>query len=677
MVAKRDLLRIVSAQLDDCGGYLDGDTRSEAHKLALDYYYMRPRGDEVPGRSQVVDGSVSAMTEAVASQMLDAFMSPNLVSFDPEYGDDTAQAALETDAITYIVMGGPGGFVAFAEAVKDALLHDNGIIKVWLDDRSTERERVYRNVTAEAYAELMRDRRGVRLEKIEWKRGTLRYSELRSKKKIRISSVAPENFFFTAEWHDHDLDRIPMLAERHVETRGQLAEWPGFDPAVIDKLTPVVDSGTVSTARNRKGSTAPRNRAPDRSLDVIEWYESYPLVKNERRKVCFVPNRGILRDEPAPIQPYSIGTAIIAPHRVAGVSLFTKVKQSQDSRTAFKRSLHDNANAANKSRTVFLEGKANQDDLEDGRVNGNIGVTGVMDVRQAVAALVVPDISAGILANLENEKRDRAELGGAALDMASGQAQIADRVGSQGVDRVYSVMEQLAGTMTRTIAETLVRPVYAKVHAMAREYLDEPITLKHKGQWISVNPAEWSERERMTVKVGLSPGQRRRLVESLTFILNTQIQLAQQGMTGVLVSMPTFHATLMDWANAAEVNNADRYYVDPSSDESQKAQAERAKAAAGEKAAQQRLMDMALGLEQMRVALEKRNADADRVLEYFKAILTAEGKEAEIVGKATTEFELARRKADELAAEHEHGEMMLEGVERATATIREVKAAAK
>jgi len=670
----RELLSVVTRQLEDCSGYRDGDETAAARELALNYYFMRARGDEIPGRSRVVAGDVSAMVDAVHSQMLDAFTNDNIVSFDAENGEDEYQSALETDAVTYTVMDGNSGFISFSEAIKDALLHDTGVIKVWFDDSDTTRERVFRNVTPEAYAELIQERPGIRLEKIEWKKGVLRYSELRSKKRVMVDCVAPENFFRTANWHSRRLDTIPAIGERMVETRGALSAR-GFQADIVAGLSPYVETGSVSTARNRKRSTAPRNRSADPSLDVVEWFELYPLIDNERRKVCFVPNKAILRNEPAAFIPYASGSAILNPHRLDGVSIFTKVKQTQDSRTGLKRALHDNARAANKNRTIYLEGKVSQEDLEDGRVDGNIGISGagIMDVRQAVGALVVPDISAGILANLENEKRDRAELGGASLDLASGQAQIADRVGSQGVDRMYSVMEQLAGTMTRTIAETLVRPVYELVHCTLREYVTEPITLKRAGKWVSTNPKDWPERRRLTVKVGMSPGERQRKVSALTFLLNTQFQLGKEGLTGVLVTMQTFYALLMDWCRASEVDNSERYYLDPSSDESQKAQAARAQTAQAEKAAQQRLMDMALGLEQLRVSLDKRDKDAQRVLEYFKTILDAEIKEAEIVGNATTQFELAKMQAEELSQEQEHTTDTLGQIDRAVSAIKALK----
>ena len=52
----------------------------------------------------------------------------------------------------------------------------------------------------------------------------------------------------------------------------------------------------------------------------------------------------------------------------------------------------------------------------------------------------------------------------------------------------------------------------------------------------------------------------------------------------------------------------------------------------------QTLMQQAFGLEQLRVALGKYDGDANRVLEYYKAVLDSEVEEAKIVGSATTDL---------------------------------------
>src|SRR6185436_16122469 len=101
--------------------------------------------------------------------------------------------------------------------------------------------------------------------------------------------------------------------------------------------------------------------------------------------------------------------------------------------------------------------------------------------------------TANILQNIEAIKRDRTEMGGAALELSSGQLQVGgDRMGSQGLDRAYSVMESLAALMMQTLAATLIRNFFLLVHATLREHYTGAVNIKRNGRWITAVPSQWA-----------------------------------------------------------------------------------------------------------------------------------------------------------------------------------------
>lgn len=155
-----ELLQKVKQQLRLCAGF-DGDTIAHAREKALDYYFQRPRGDEVPGRSQVVSGDLSAAVEATLAQTLDAFSSERIAEFDPLGPEDEDQAQLESDAVQYFVMSKANGFLQLAQAIKDSLLLRNGVVKEWVDERQQTHTRTLRNVTPDAFVALTAARPGV------------------------------------------------------------------------------------------------------------------------------------------------------------------------------------------------------------------------------------------------------------------------------------------------------------------------------------------------------------------------------------------------------------------------------------------------------------------------------------------------------------------------------------
>jgi hypothetical protein len=535
-------------------------------------------------------------------------------------------------------------------------------VKAWIETRREVRYETYSGVkSAEAVAEIMH-RSGVDCTRTNtWKPGdgvlSLRCS--RSIKRFKCEAIALENFLYPKDWDSHDLQQVPFCAERHLDSRSEMIAL-GFSAEKVDKLKPIRQRASFTgAARNPQSVTHNTVKPIDSSQDIIEWYEIYDLRDGdgdgiaERRRVCLAwSDNMVLSDIPVNLVPYAAGVVLLNQHRLTGISMHDKLKQRQDKDTGLERALFDNINATNKNRTASLDGAVNTDDLADGRHNGNIRVNRrmVADVRQAVMAFTVPDTSANILANIEFGKRERAELGGAALDMASGNMQLNDRMGSQGVDRVYSVMEQLAALMTRNIAATLIRNVWLLAHATLREGWNEPAPIQRNGVWEEPVPAKWRERVCVTVKPGMSPGERTRLQNALAQFLKWQVELAQQGMDEVLVYLEGFYKALMDWARVAEIPNPEQYFLNPAGEQSKGALKSKQKAAQQAEQQKKALMQQAIGLEQLRTAVDKNARDADRQFKYWDAVLSAEVEEAKIVGQATTELIKAKDKPPEAKA---------------------------
>lgn len=644
-----DIQKAVNASLRLATGW-DEDEVTEIREQALDYYFMRPRGDEVEGRANVISGDLSAMVDAVLSQMLDAFETDSLVEFAADSFEDEDQAQLESDTVNHFVMKVNNGYMAFLEAIKDALLQRNGIIKVWVDERRTTETQDYVDVDPVAFISLSKEP-GKEIDVLEYdpEKQTLKLKETTVDRRLIVESIPLENFLYTENWKSLDLQRIPFCAERKIDSRSALIEM-GYNKKLVEALTARHEQNQSGSTRNPKKSQSDQGATEDSSQDQIEYYECHMLIDtdgdgiSERRRFV-VSDTTLLDNIESPMVSYAAGAILINPHRFLGVSLHDKLKQTQDITTGLNRGLLDNVNATNKSRLLVRDGKVNSDDLEDGRVNSRIRIKNSHQgpLQDAVAPLVVPDISAGILANIEHQKRNRAELGGAALDLATASAQLgSDQIGSQGLDRAYSVMEQLAGMMTKIIARTLIRSVYLLAHETLRQFFTEPVAIRRSAGWDSPVPSDWKQREILTVKPGMSVGERSRLVQTLGTISDKQFALADKGFDDVLVDINGVYSALMDWARAAEISNPEQYFVDPNSDSSKRALLQKQAATKRKQEGEAALIDQALGLERLRTALEKYKQDTDLQFKYWSDNLKSEIEEAKIVGAAAADMEKAR-----------------------------------
>jgi hypothetical protein len=648
---QREMVQRIKGQLHDCEGF-EGDTIAEQRKAALDYYAQRARGDEVAGRSHVVSGDLSAMVEANLAQMLDAFDSDSIAYFDAVGEEDEDQAQLETATVQYFVMSKGNGFLPLASAIKDALLVRNGIVCVDVETHTETSTRSYSHVRPEAFAALLHQP-NTKAETISFdpKTGKAKIRFTTERKRFVIEAVALEDFLYLKNWNSPYLQDIPFCARRRIEPRSELLRR-GFPKDKVARLKSIRNVGPQAAARNVRSDTQ-LSRGIDESQELIEWFECYAMMDagdgiSERHRVS-VSGQELLEDVPMPLVPFCNGIAILNPHRFVGISLYDKLKQVQDITTGLERALLDNVNTTNKNRTAYLDNKVNVDDINNGRTNGSIRVKGVQDVRAAVTAFTIPDTSVGILANLQHQQARRTELGGAALDLASGAMQLNDRVGSQGLDRAYSVMEMLAAMMTKLCAHTLIRSVYLLAHAQLREKWNMPAPVKRTGRWISPLPAKWQARECCTVKVGMSPGERARRVTMSREMLQTQLALVDKGMEDILVNVDGFYALLMDMARWGDMENPEQYFVDPRSDAAKEAMAAKSAAAQRNAQMQQALMQQAIGLEQLGRALEKYKADQETQFKYWRETLLAEVEEAKIAGAATTEL-LKQKKEGESRA---------------------------
>lgn len=646
----QEIMAILKAQLLNCAGW-EGDEISQDRQAALDYYFQRPRGDEVTGRSTAVAGDLSSMVESNLAQMLDAYSTENLAVFDAVGEEDEEQAALESDTVSQYVMKTQNGFMELASAVKNALLVRNGVAKCWVDRFEETATRTFDDVDP-----MVRDMVAPGAEVISYDEGSkkLRVRSRRLLKKFRFANVAPENFYYPKYWPTFDLQSCPGVFERHIDLRSDLVRM-GFPKDRVRRLTPLAVNGRdlVGQSRNVGQTTQHNPKTSDPSLDLIEWFEGYVLLDvdgdgiAERRLVSFHYDDGeILEDEPEDLVPYGIGVVMLNPNRVTGISQYDKLRMVQDEHTGLKRALYDNVNTVTKNRTAVLEDKANIDDTLDGRTNGTIRVHGCDDVRQAVMAFTVPDNSPNILQNIEALKRERSELGGAALDMASGQMQIGgDRMGSQGLDRAYSVTERLAALMAKMFAETLIRSVWLVAHAVIRKNFAEPVALHRNGAWVSPNPSEWQPRDRLTVRPGMAPGELERLCGTYRTMLTDQIAMAEKGMDGQLVDATKFYRTLMTWARLRSVRNPEQFWIDPASPGAQAVAKQKGDAARADAAARQALMERAIGTQETQIGLDKYKHDSKLQYDYWKGVLDSDVAEAQIVGSATVDLLKQRESA--------------------------------
>ncbi len=654
MTLKTDeIVGILRSELAQAQGF-DQDELASNREKALDYFYNRPRGDEVAGRSTIQSSDVSDMVEAVLANIGPILTSETLINFQAAGEADEDQAQLESDFVGYIVGGQNAGYIELLSSIKDALLLRNGFIRVMVDETNDSRTFFEDNKTEfQIQAKLDESDTEHSFEVLDMKKTgdsfRVQYKEHIHKRDLIVESIAPENMLYSPDHDSPYLESCRFIAERKLMTQTELLQ-AGHSLEVIKDIPSIdFDTKNDSTAR-RQDDTHGNDPAVDESNRMIETWDIHTMLDEDEDGIAelrhiHLASKTILLDELADWIPYSTGSPFIIPHRLYGQSIYDKLRTIQDSKTHFLRQWHDNARRVNNARVVYNPLTTDEDAVMSSRAGGGIRSKDPASVQQ----LVTNDMGASILGALDYMDKMRSERGGASLDLGSAELQLAGQnIGQLGAERQISMKEQLAAMMTATLANTLVRETFLLVHRTLRAHLPGELTAKLNGKWVQTDPSQWPERKQVVVKTGLSQGEKIARISALTQVIQTQVGFIQAGQGGQTVSPGGVYNAILDWCRAANLENPEQYWLDPDSEQAQAAaKAEGEQQQAQQQAAQQfqqqqqRLQEQLFTLTQQ---LDKYKHDTDLRFQYDKEALDAEVEEAKIVGEATRDLELAQDK---------------------------------
>lgn len=609
---------------------------------ALKYYLGKPRGDELPGRSQVQSMDVADMVNADLAQLTPMLSTDIFAAFEANGAEDEEQVESETRAVNKVIMEDEQGYVKFHIAIKDALLMRNGVIKVFYEEEVDVERFDYELDAGEMdqfiafkEAELQPNQS---VEEVSRDDGMLSLKVTTRKRSPRVCNVDPRNVLYTRNWDKQEIEDIPFFGERHFYTRSELVEM-GFSKDEVDELPsdpPLYYPLRRDTTNDNYGF------AP--TADEIEVYECYIKVDQDGDGVAeqyraYWCNNDMLGDlEPVPWIPYATGTAMLYPHEWMGESMFDRLKDVQDAKTSTVRQWLDNLANSNNARTAVDDTAVDPNHMLNTRPAGVIPVTG--NPADHIMPLPIVDVGPSAQSLLDYYDKIRTERGGAALDMASAEAQIIGDT-AHGVERQYSSKELTVQMYGKALAETLIRQVYVLMHRTLRVYMNEPISLKYAGQWTQVNPNDWQERTHLNVVVGQTAGQRNSAQQGLMMFIQMGMQLGQMA-PGQIVDLGGMYKALQDWLKLVGVDNPDQYLIDPASPQAQQA-------AQQQQQTQQQQQQMQMQLYQMEKQLEKYQHDTELQFKYFDSILDADVKEGEVLVDA--QIEAAKLASQDVNAE--------------------------
>ena len=591
-ITEEELVTRIRGEITSSLGYM-GDTISKQREQAMDYYYALPFGNEVEGRSQFVDSTVSDTIEWIKPSLMRVFASGDeMVKFNPVGPEDVPAAKQATDYVNYIFMRDNPGWEIMYSWFTDALLSKNGIVKVWWDETDEWDREEYKGLTEIEFESLVSrtdveviEHTVVEEDGIE-EQMTAEMQEPvvlhdvvitrnAGKGKVSIENVPPSEFLISRE--SKNIQDARFVCHRVKKTLSELKEmYPDED---IDPETlggGGGDSGMMAfsaerLARYRYDNSASNfggwgddDVADEEGLREYWLHECYLKTDydgdgiTELRKLCVVGDK-VLENDEVDFIPFISLTPIKIPHKFFGLSIADLIMDLQLIKSTLMRNLMDNMYNQNFGRYAVLEGQANLDDLLTQRPGGIVRVKSPGAVQRLDTPTLEP-YSFQMLEYLDGIRESRAGI--SKQSQGLDENALKSHTTATAVAQLMSAAQQRVELIARNFAETGVKELMRVIYSLVQKNQDKQRVILLRNEWVPVRPDMWRDKMDCTISVGLGNGNRDQQLMHLSAILNFAGQAMQGGMN--VVSEQNMYNIMASMVKNMGFQNVGDFLTDPS-----------------------------------------------------------------------------------------------------------------
>ena len=503
-----------------------------------------------------------------------------IVNFDPTQPQDVPYAEQISDYCNHIFTKDNNGFSILHSMFKTALLQKNGFCKVYWKTSKGQKKESYKNLTEAEYQALLIDNDveiiGVdsREEDMMGMPQTMYDVEVKRVEdysRVQIDPVPPEEILVSKR--ATSLEDCDFIAQRVMKTVSELIDM-GYDRKQVESL-PTSEEQIYNTEaivrRSYDDETTDLDASMvDPALRVVQITECYMKVDMdgdgiaELRKITVggsgYNNYVILENEEIPLIPFAMVCAIPMPFRFFGLSFYDLLADLQLVKTTILRNTLDNMYFQNNARTIVVDGQANLDDLLTSRAGGIVRVKNP----NAVTPLQTPNFlndGLAMLGKIEELKEQRSGVPKQNLGLNPDTINKSHTTATS-VNQMMQASTQRVELIARNFAEG-VKDIFKNILAIVCEYQDQERIIRLRGQFVPMNPREWSTKYEATVQVGLGTGNQDQRLQVLQQVLNVQEKLIQAGGMGTLVTPQNVYNTLQKYLENAGYKDASQFFVNP------------------------------------------------------------------------------------------------------------------
>ena len=560
------LKTILDENIESALNYVEQEV--EPDRVKADQYYKKmPFGNEVKGKSSVIDSTVQEVIQSSLGQLVKPFLQgSDIVEFTANKEGGAELASTVTDYVNHIFHSDNDGAQILRTWMFDALLLKTGIVKAYWDDDTDATPETYEGLSSDELAMLMSD--DVEIVEQEELPGepvqvgqdpmtgepliqaapstyNVKVMVTTDASKVKIENVDPSEFLI--DKHTTSIKDSTFVAQRQMLTRAQLVDM-GYDKAIVDELSTDDELGLDSEFDFNSDD----DTTTDKTQELIAYYECYLDIGNDKgqavkHRVCYASKK-ILSSEEIDYVPFYSLCPFPLPHQFYGQSMADHTMDLQFIKSTIMRQMLDNLYLTNNSRVGAVEGQVNLDDLLNSTAGGIIR----MKNPNAIVPMQVQSSASQSFPMLEYLDQMQAKRTGI-NDLAQGiDANVLQNVSATAVATMTAQSQGKIELIARVFADTGIKELMQGILHLVCKYQNEPREIKISGKPMMLDPREWTNNYNVKVNVGLGNGTGDEKVAMIQMILAKQEQILQQyGVNNPLVTLKQYRETLAKFINAS------------------------------------------------------------------------------------------------------------------------------
>lgn len=560
------------------------DDLSHDRVRAIEYY--RGEMKDTPsedGRSSFVKRVIRAHVKKVLPSIVRTILSGDeVVEYMPVGEGDEKGAKQASDYVNFVVMPECDGRTHITDAIYDALLVRNGILKWWWEERAAVRISRHSGLPDDALAQLVADddvevlEHSQSVEMVGDMPATLHDVKIRrtfTEKRVRIAAVPRERFLIHPD--AVTLADAPLVGDKTELRRSDLVAM-GYDKDLIYSL-PVSDEDDYED--NVRRDTVYDRDEVTRANETVDYYDLYICIDldgdgiAELRHMCFAGGLAeknlLVNDECDEVQFCDL-TAMSQPHQWEGISLADDLMDMQQVETVILRQTLDNIYWANNPQPIMDERAIqNPDAVFNPEFGKPIIVRQGADVRASLGFNTVPFVardSFAMLEYLDGEAQDRTGITDASAGMAPDALQ-------NMTAKASAMIEQMGIGQTELMVSNIARGLRVLFRGLLRliiRHQDVPRTVRLRGEWVQFDPRHWNAEMDCSVNTGLGAGTRERDLMVMQQVLGLQQTIISgMGADNPFVKPENLWNSLSKLVESAGLKTPSLYFTEPDPQEVQ------------------------------------------------------------------------------------------------------------